>query len=204
MAFVRAYLRASTAGQDANRARAELERFAAERGQLIAAWYVETASGASLHRPELAKLVQDAHTGDVLLVEQVDRLSRLVAKDWDELKAMLAAKRLRVVAMDLPTSWLGLGQTGDEVTAALLDAVNRMLLDMLAAFSRKDYEDRKRRQAQGIAKAKEEGRFKGRGVNVARHELIATMLEKGFTWSQVQEATGASRSTIKRVIDLRK
>lgn len=204
MAFVRAYLRASTAEQDVNRARADLERFASEHGHLIASWYTETASGASLERPELARLIRDAHPGDVLLVEQVDRLSRLGAEDWEELKAMLAAKRLRVVAMDLPTSWMGLGGSVDGVTAALVDAVNRMLLDMLAAAARKDYEDRKRRQAQGIAKAKEAGRFKGRGADLARHELIASMLDKGLTWSQVEAATGASRSTIKRVVDARK
>ena len=44
-------------------------------------------------------------------------------------------------------------------TQALLDAVNRMLLDMLAAVARKDYQDRRRRQAQGIAKAVKEGRL---------------------------------------------
>jgi DNA invertase Pin-like site-specific DNA recombinase len=37
-----------------------------------------------------------------------------------------------------------------------------MPLDMLAAVARKDYFDRRRRQAQGQAKAKAEGRYKGR------------------------------------------
>lgn len=204
MAFVRAYLRASTSGQDVMRARTMLENFAAERGHLVASWYVETASGASLDRPELMRLIEDAHAGDVLLVEQVDRLSRLVSEDWESLKVVLASKRLRVVAMDLPTSWMGLGSGVDDVTNSLIDAVNRMLLDMLAAAARKDYEDRKRRQAQGIAKAKEAGRFKGRGVDRERHELIAEMLAKGLTWSKVSAATGASRSTIKRVVDAKK
>ena len=41
------------------------------------AWYVENESGAKLARPELFRLLADAHAGDILLVEQVDRLSRL-------------------------------------------------------------------------------------------------------------------------------
>jgi hypothetical protein len=37
--------------------------------------------GAKLARPELFKLLADAHEGDILLVKQVDRLSRLTAAD---------------------------------------------------------------------------------------------------------------------------
>src|ERR671913_2603399 len=104
--FVRAYLRASTEDQDATRARADLEALAKEHGLTIAATYVEHESGASLARPELFRLLADARPGDILLVEQVDRLSRLTASDWERLKAEIAARRVRVVALDLPTSWM--------------------------------------------------------------------------------------------------
>jgi DNA invertase Pin-like site-specific DNA recombinase len=62
----------------------------------IVAWYVESESGAKLARPELFRLLADAHEGDILLVEQVDRLSRLTAGDWERLKAELAARRPHV------------------------------------------------------------------------------------------------------------
>ena len=93
--FVRAYLRASTAEQDAHRARARLDAFAQERGLLIAARYVESESGAKLARPELFRLLADCEPGDVLLTEQVDRLSRLSEPDWRQLRV---AKRDRNVA----------------------------------------------------------------------------------------------------------
>lgn len=204
MSFLRAYLRASTEDQDASRARADLERFASERGLKVAAWYTENESGATLKRPELFRLIDDAHLGDTLLVEQVDRLSRLNTEDWETLKAVLAQKRLRVVSLDLPTSWMAATQTKDETTQALLDAVNRMLLDMLAAVARKDYTDRRRRQAQGIAKAKREGLYKGRRADEDRHRVIGELLDNGLSWSKVCELTGASRSTLKRVVDARK
>lgn len=57
------------------------------------------------------RLIEDAHPGDVLLVEQVDRLSRLNNADWEALKAKLTGKRIRVVALDLPTSYIGLRPT---------------------------------------------------------------------------------------------
>jgi DNA invertase Pin-like site-specific DNA recombinase len=197
--FVRAYLRASTNEQDATRARQQLEAFAAERDLTVAAWYTENESGASLKRPELFRLLADSRPGDILLIEQVDRLSRLTATDWEKLKAELAARHVRVVALDLPTSWMMANTKGDDFTARMFDAINSMMLDMLAAVARKDYEDRRRRQAQGQATAKAEGRYKGRKEDTARNAGIAAMLKAGSSWSQIQAATGCSRATITKI-----
>ena len=202
MSFVRAYLRASTSKQDASRATSQLKEFAKQHGLKVAAWYMENESGATLARPELMRLIADASEGDVLLVEQVDRLSRLNAEDWETLKAELTAKRIRIVALDLPTSFIGAKASSlDDTTQALLDAVNRMLLDMLAAVARKDYTDRRRRQAQGIERAKEAGQYRGRKPNTERNAAIAEMLNSGMSWSAICQATGASRSTLKRIKD---
>lgn len=197
--FVRAYLRASTSEQDARRAKDQLKAFATERGLKIAAWYVENESGAKLARPELFRLLADASPGDVLLVEQVDRLSRLTAADWERLKAELTARRVRVVALDLPTSWMMATNTTDEFTGRMFEAINGMLLDMLAAVARKDYDDRRRRQAQGQAKAKAEGRYKGRPEDTERNDGIARLLAAGQSWSAIQRATGCSRATIAKI-----
>ncbi len=199
--FIRAYLRASTTDQDANRARADLDAFANERGLTIASYYAENESGARLKRPELFRLLSESRPGDVLLVEQVDRLSRLSGSDWQTLKDTIAAKRVRVVALDLPTSWQLAGQ-GDGITQRMLEALNGMMLDMLAAIARKDYEDRRRRTAQGIEKAKKEpGKYKGRPENTERNTAILALLAGGATWSEVCKATGASRSTLSRLVN---
>src|SRR5712692_7236674 len=124
MCYVRAYLRASTDEQDATRARDQVKAFAAERGLEIVSWYVENDSGAKLARPELFRLLADAHPGDVLLVEQVDRLSRLTGADWDRLKVELKARQVRVVALDLPTSWTMTTGKVDDFTARMFDAIN--------------------------------------------------------------------------------
>ena len=173
MCFIRAYLRASTDEQDAARARGQVEAFATERGMQIASWYVENEFGATLARPELFRLLADAHPGDVLLVEQVDRLSRLGVADWERLKIELSTRKVRVVALDLPTSWMMATKTGDEFTGRMFEAINGMLLDMLAAIGRKDYEDRRRRQMQGQAKAKQAGKYIGRREDVRRNNRIA-------------------------------
>ncbi len=199
MSFVRAYLRASTNEQDALRARVQVETFAAEHSLAIAATYVENESGAKLARPELFRLIADSKPGDVLLVEQVDRLSRLTDGDWRKLRAELDAKQIRVVALDLPTSWM-LASEGDDFTRRMFAAVNAMMLDVLAAVARKDYEDRRRRQAQGQAKAKAEGKYTGRPEDANRNGGIAAMLKGGASWSDVQKAFGCSRATIAKIV----
>jgi DNA invertase Pin-like site-specific DNA recombinase len=197
--FVRAYLRASTKEQDASRARKQLEAFAEERKLTIAATYVENESGASLKRPELFRLLTDCRPGDILLIEQVDRLSRLNADDWERLKDEIRTRRIKVVALDLPTSWQMATTGTDEFTSRMFEAINAMMLDMIAAIARKDYEDRRRRQAQGIEKAKTEGRYKGRPQNKERNAALKKMLDSGQSWSSIVQATGVSRSTLSRI-----
>lgn len=197
--FVRAYLRASTKEQNAGRAKSDLEAFAKARGLPIAATYTENESGASLARPELFRLLSDCRPGDILLTEQVDRLSRLNAEDWERLKREIADRKVRVVALDLPTSHMMMVKEADDFTGRMFAAINAMLLDMLAAIARKDYEDRRRRQAQGIATAKTEGRYRGRPENVQRNTAIQQMLKAGQSWSSIVNATGVSRSTLARL-----
>ncbi|MFA8325543.1 recombinase family protein [Burkholderia ubonensis] len=197
--FVRAYLRASTKEQDASRAKNELIEFAKERGLQIAAFYIENESGASLQRPELFRLLGDCHEGDILLIEQVDRLSRLNADDWSKLKSELQSRRVRVVALDLPTSFMMTTAKPDDITSRMMDALNAMLLDMLAAIARKDYDDRRRRQQQGIEKLKAVGGYPGRKPDDQRNAGITQMLRRGDSWNTIIAATKCSRSTLSRL-----
>ena len=71
-----------------------------------------------------------------------------------------------------------------------------MTPDVLAAVARKDYEDRRRRQARGQARAKAEGRYKGRLEDVRRNAKIMEMLRSGMSWSNIQAATGCRRATL--------
>lgn len=153
--YIFGYLRASTSDQNAKRAQSILQRFVQEKGFRIAGWYIENESGASLQRPELLRLLDDAAIGDAIIIEQIDRLSRLDEKSWFALKEMLHEKELKVISLDLPTSHIAFSpQITDEFTGSMIKAINSMMMDMLAAISRKDYQDRRRRQAEGIKKPK--------------------------------------------------
>lgn len=198
--FIRAYLRASTSEQDASRAKSLLEQFAKESNQKIASWFIENESGTKSDRPELLRLLKDSMKGDVILVESVDRLSRLKRDDWESLRASINSKGLRVVSVDLPTSHAAMKQqNADEFTSRMLDAVNNMMLDMLAAIARKDYEQRRERQKQGISKAKQQGKYKGRPVDAKLHQKIHELLNKNFSVRKVADIVGCAPSTVQRV-----
>lgn len=197
--FIRAYLRASTEDQNATRAKGILTEFTAEKGRRIAAWYVENASGAVAERSELKRLIEDAEAGDMLLIEQVDRLTRLNKNDWEQLKSAIQSAGLRIVALDLPTSHTAMSlSNGDDFTGRMLDAVNAMLLDMLAAVARKDFDDRRRRQAEGIAMAKKRGEYKGRPINEKLHMKIRELRDQGFSVRKTAAFLGCSPSTVQR------
>ncbi|EAM6903605.1 LacI family DNA-binding transcriptional regulator [Salmonella enterica] len=199
--YIYAYLRASTAEQDAFRSKNRLKEFAALHGHRIAGWYVENASGASLNRPELTRMLSDMEPGDVILIEQVDRLSRLNDAGWEILRKEITDKRLSVVSLDLPTSHMALtNAVSDDFTRSMLKAVNGMMLDMLAAIARKDYEDRRRRQSEGISKAKAEGKYRGRVADAQKHELIRTLrLVNGKSLRETARLAGVSKMTVIRV-----
>ncbi|MDX7526522.1 resolvase, partial [Enterobacter hormaechei] len=85
----------------------------------------------------------------------------------------------------------------------MFSAINDMLLDMLAAVARRDYEQRRERQQQGIARAKREGKYKGRQVNQSRYDAINRLIASGSSWSQIQKVLGCSRATISKAVKQR-
>lgn len=171
------YLRASTKDQDANRAKAALEQFATDKGLTIVTVYAENISGTKLNRPQLLALLDTAASGEVLLVESVDRLSRLSQADWETLKATIKAKGLRLVVADLPTSHMLIQDKG--ITGQIMDVVNGMLIDLMATMARLDQEKRVERIKQGLENkraAEPEWKPTGKGKNLAIWKEVQTLM----------------------------
>jgi len=145
------------------------------------------------------QLLDDSTKGDILLVESIDRLTRLTSEQWETLKLIISQKGLKIVALDVPTSHTALETKTDSTSENILRAVNNMLIDILATIACKDYEQRRERAAQGILKAKENGMYKGRPENKERNAGILKMLKHGSTYTEIQKATGASRATIAKL-----
>ncbi|HAV5325825.1 TPA: resolvase [Acinetobacter baumannii] len=193
----RIYLRASTKDQDAQRALQVLQDLNQHLNLGETIVYVENYSGTRLDRPELNKLLSEANDGDALLVESVDRLSRLSQADFQELKRRIQEKGLRLIVADLPTTHQ-LIQTNDSITSSILELINNMLIDLLATMARLDNEKRIERIKQGL----ERSGYKptGKKPNEAKHKRIKELLAlKTMTKQEIAKAVDCGIATVYRV-----
>ncbi len=194
----RIYLRASTVEQDANRAEQLLLSFCANHDLNVVARYVENYTGTQLDRPILSQLLSESRQGEILLVESVDRLSRLPFDKWQELKSIINEKGLRLVVADLPTTHTLL--SGDELTNNILSIINNMLLDLMATMAQIDNEKRKERIKQGQARAKAAGKtIGGRSKNSDIREKLAGYIDKGLNAEDMAKLAGCGVSTVYRI-----
>lgn len=196
------YLRASTKDQDAQRAKVALEAFAGDKGLHIVDVYAENISGTKLNRPELMRLLNTAQSGDVLLVESVDRLSRLSQVDWEKLKTMIKEKGLRLVIADLPTSHMMVEDKG--ITGQIMDVINNMLIELMQTMARLDQDKRVERINQGLANkraAEPEWKPAGKGKNAALWEQVKSLMAKHPTMSadQIAKLAECGVATVYRI-----
>lgn len=194
--MIRIYVRASTKDQDAERALDSLKQFASTIQDDSKA-YIENESGTKLDRPILNKLLEDAEKGDTLLVESVDRLSRLTQEEFKVLKGRIEERGLKLVVADLPTTHVLLN-TDDTITSSILNLVNNLLIDLLATMARLDNDKRKERIKQGL----ERSGYKpsGKKADTAKHDRIKELANKGLTKEEIAKATGCGIATVYRVL----
>ena len=193
----RIYVRASTKEQDAERALDSLRAFAVGLGYSVTE-YIENHTGTKLERPQLNKLLDESKDGDILLVESVDRLSRLTQDDFSTLKQRIKDKGLRLIVQDLPTTHALIKAT-DDITNAVLTVVNNMLIDLLATMARLDNEKRKERIKQGL----ERSGYKpsGKKADTAKHKRILELAALGsMTKDEIVKALDVGVATVYRVL----
>ena len=191
---VRIYVRASTKDQDATRALADLVAFSTSYDDNHVE-YVEHFSGTKLDRPLLAKLLKDAEQGDILLVESVDRLSRLSQDDFAILKQRIKDKGLRLVVADLPTTHT----VSEGMTGEILKVINDMLIDLLATMAKLDNDKRRERIKQGLANSGYKPN--GKKPNTAKHNRIRELASQtNMTKEEIAKAVGAGVATVYRVL----
>ena len=192
---VRIYVRASTKEQDAERALDDLVMFSKKYGDKYVP-YVENHTGTKLERPELTKLLNESEQGDILLVESVDRLSRLTQKDFDILKERIKQKGLRLIVADLPTTHV---TASDNMTGELMSVINSMLIDLLATMARLDNEKRKERIKQGLARSGYKPT--GKKANDEKHKQILDLSEHGnLNKDQIAKLADVGVATVYRVL----
>lgn len=140
-------------------------------------------------RGQLEAALEFAREGDTLAVGKLDRLARSVS-DLLAIVARLDSKgvSLRVLSMG--------GQTVDTATAT-----GRLTLTMLGAVAEFERSLMLERQREGVAKAKADGKYKGRVPTAMRQAAEAKRLKaEGVRPVEIARRLGISRASVYRVL----
>jgi len=118
--------------------------------------YMDKQSGKNFERKMYHRLVRKLSPGDVLFIKSIDRLGRNYSEVLEQWKVITKDKGVDVVVLDMPI--LDTRQEKNLLGTFLSDVV----LALLSYVSENEREMIHRRQAEGIAAAKERGVHFGR------------------------------------------
>lgn len=202
--IARIYLRVSTLQQNLDRQRKIIDD-AKENGFYIAGIYEEKASGVNASRPELNRLIDDLQEGDWVIAERIDRITRLPPREAELLIQRITEKGAKLHVPDVFSfgnldELMGEGDSLPKyLTEPLMEALQKMFLRMALSIAHEDWKTRRERANQGIARAKKEGRMKGRPANEELHKSIIQLTLNGVSITGIASALKCSTSTVSKV-----
>ncbi|MEJ6656707.1 MAG: recombinase family protein [Pseudomonas sp.] len=200
--IARIYMRVSTDSQDLERQESLIETAKAS-GYYVAGVYREKASGARPDRPELSRMISDLQSGEVVVAEKIDRISRLPLPEAELLVASIRAKGARLAVPGV-VDLTDLAAESKGVAKVVLESVQDMLLKLALQIAHDDYEDRRERQRQGIELARKAGKYAGRKTNHDTHNRIIALRSAGHSIAATAKLAGCSESQVKRVWAMRR
>jgi DNA invertase Pin-like site-specific DNA recombinase len=145
-------------------------------------------------RQQLEAAIDYVREGDQFVVTKIDRLARSVG-DLLAIVARLEAKKVSLRVLSISGN-----QPLDTATST-----GRLMLSVIGAVGQAEREAMLERQRDGIAKAKREGRYKGR-VPTARRQAaeVARLKAEGVRPSEIAMRLGIGRASVYRVLGSRR
>jgi DNA invertase Pin-like site-specific DNA recombinase len=178
-----AYVRVSTVEQNEARQVEALEKHNIEK------WYIEKVSGKDTNRPKLKEMLEFVREGDTIYIHDFSRLARST-KDLLEIVEQLGEKNVNLVSNK---------ENLDSSTPT-----GKLMLTMIAAINEFERQNLLERQAEGIAIAKKEGRFKGGQVKKIDDKRFDDAYDKykmrKINKKQMAEMLEISRPTLDKLL----
>lgn len=148
-------------------------------------WEEQTSSVGT--RGALTAALEYSRDGDILVVTKLDRLARSV-RHLGEIVETLEGKSVGLRIMDL-----GLDTT---------TATGKLMLNVLGSVAQFEREMMLERQREGIAKAKADGKYKGRKPTAKMKSVeVLEMLAKGHSKREVARTHMVSERSVYRILD---
>ena len=147
MGTIYAYIRVSTRDQKEDRQLLAMKELPIPKKNI----FIDKQSGQDFHRPQYQELLRRLQKDDLLYIKSLDRLGRNYKEIPEEWRRLTKEKGVDIVVLDMPL--LDTRRGKDLLGAFLSDIV----LQVLSFVAENERDNIRRRQAEGIAAAKEKG-----------------------------------------------
>lgn len=192
------YLRVSTKEQNESRQLEELIKYVD-----IKNIYLDKTSGKNFDREQYKQLKEKIVPGDEIYFKELDRLGR----NKNEVKSELEYFKARGVILrflDIPTTLINFEDYG-EMQKTLMEMINSILFEVYSTLSETEYKKIRNRQSEGIAIAKEQGKYKNCGRKKKEVDQNFEFLYKQYKEDQINAVNFAkmmnySRTTLYKKI----
>ncbi|MDU8913360.1 recombinase family protein [Aestuariicoccus sp. MJ-SS9] len=174
------YRRVSTEDQNLDRQ---------ELGQVDKVFEEKLSGKSAKDRPALQAMLDYIREGDVVVVYSIDRLAR----DLRDLQDIIQTVNEKQSTIKFVTE--GLTFSADKN-----DALAKLQLQMMGAFAEFERNIIRKRQAEGIAKAKAKGVYKGRKPSIDRQK-VRELRSEGLSTYKIAESMGISRMSVHRILN---
>ena len=174
-------MRVSSQGQNTARQEVLMQELGVERV------FIDRQSGKDTSRPELKRMMEYVREGDVVIMESISRFARNT-KDLLELVEQLTAKKVEFISKK---------ESLDTSTPS-----GRFVLTIFGAVAQLEREYLLQRQKEGIAIAKQEGKYKGRkpAVRPELDAVIASWQSGEITAAEAMRRLKVSKTTFYRIV----
>ena len=150
------YIRVSTKEQNEERQIEELLKYKIDRKNI----FIDKETGKTFQRKNYILLKNKLRFGDEIFFHELDRVGRTKKEMKDELQKM-TNQGVVVRILDVPTTLMDFSVFG-ELHKSIMEMVNTILIEVLSTQAETELIKIKKRQAEGIAIAKKQGKYTGR------------------------------------------
>ncbi|MFI3174771.1 MAG: recombinase family protein [Bacillota bacterium] len=147
------YIRVSSKEQHTDRQEKAMKDFGIEAKNI----YRDRQSGKDFERPTYKKMVRKLKEGDLVVVKSIDRLGRNYEEIIEQWRIITKEIRASILVLDMPL--LDTRTKDRDLTGVF---VADLVLQILSYVAQTERENIRKRQAEGIAIAKEKGKHLGR------------------------------------------
>jgi DNA invertase Pin-like site-specific DNA recombinase len=174
-----AYIRVSTLEQNTERQLLNID---------LDKTFTDRCSGKDTNRPQLKQLIEYAREGDIVHVHDISRMAR----NTEDLLRLV--KEFTEQGISLKFHKENLEFTGET------NPIQQLMLTMLGGIYQFERAMILERQREGIAIAKQKGKYKGKPVNEALHDQIRQKYAEGINKMQIAKSLGCARATVYKAL----